>query len=62
MRTIEKLATDPKEQIIAIFDALEEWFDNKDFCGCLFINAAAEFSKEDDPRYIVCKEHKKTHI
>jgi AcrR family transcriptional regulator len=59
VRRIEKLSTTPKGRLLAIFDALDQWFKDKDFCGCLFINAAAEFSQENDPRYIVCKEHKK---
>jgi AcrR family transcriptional regulator len=58
-RTVEKLATDPRDQMLAIFDALGQWFDEKEFSGCLFINASAEFSDDEDPCNIVCKEHKK---
>ena len=34
---------DPRTRLLAIFDALEEWFERPDFHGCMFINAAAEF-------------------
>ena len=59
MRDTEKLGTTPRERLLAIFDVHDSWFNEKDFSGCMFINAAAEFSSEDDPNHIVCAEHKR---
>jgi len=59
MRTVESLTKDPIEQLSAIFDALEEWFKDRNFYGCIFINAAAEFSDHENPGHIVCAEHKR---
>lgn len=59
MRETERLASDPRERLLAIFDAHEAWFREGDFSGCMFINAAAEFSSQDDPGHKVCAEHKR---
>ena len=37
----------PNARILAIFDALGEWFASRDFRGCAFINAAVEFADAD---------------
>ncbi|MFT6332681.1 MAG: AcrR family transcriptional regulator [Lentimonas sp.] len=59
MHTVESLGSNPKDQIIVIFNVLEKWFYDKDFCGCLFINAVAKFSQEEDSINAACKERKK---
>lgn len=59
MRMTERLTTKPADRLIAIFDVADEWFKSKDFCGCMFINASAEFSEPDNPCHIVCVEHKR---
>lgn len=59
MRETERLGTTPRESLLAIFDAHDTWFHDKDFSGCMFINAAAEFSSQYDPNHIVCAEHKR---
>lgn len=42
--------SDPYEQILGIFDALAEWHDSEDFCGCMFQAAVAEFpDPESEP-------------
>ena len=55
---IEALATTPKAQLLGLFDALDEWFGEKDFSGCMFINAAGEFGPPEDPVHLVAREHK----
>lgn len=41
---------DPYEQILGIFDALAQWHDSDDFCGCMFQAAVAEFpDPESEP-------------
>jgi AcrR family transcriptional regulator len=44
--TVERLADTPQDRLLAMFDALQDWFDDDDFHGCAFINAAAEFSNQ----------------
>lgn len=39
--------TDPYEQILGIFDSLAHWHDSKEFCGCMFQAAVAEFPDPD---------------
>jgi len=58
MRFVEKKAKTPREQLLAVFDALAEWFNDKAFSGCMFINAAAEFSDPDNPIHRLTTEHK----
>jgi AcrR family transcriptional regulator len=45
---VEKKAKTPKDRLLALFDAQEQWFKSKEFRGCPFINTAAECS---DPRH-----------
>jgi AcrR family transcriptional regulator len=49
----------PRAQLLAIFDVLDLWFNDPDFHGCLFINAAAEFPNPYDPVHQVASDHKK---
>ncbi len=57
MRAVERLGKTPRERLLAIFDALDEWFSRKDFSGCVFINASAEFARPDDPIHMAAREH-----
>ena len=59
MRAVEQRAKTPRDRLLAIFDALDEWFTGKDFTGCTFINASAEFADHDDPIHAVAAEHKR---
>lgn len=58
-RRVEELADSPKEQLLAIFDALEEWFSLPEFRGCMFIKASAEFQELDHPIHVQSAEHKR---
>jgi len=42
-------AGNPSGQLLAIFDALDDWFRKSDFRGCMFMRAANEFPGENDP-------------
>jgi AcrR family transcriptional regulator len=46
-RRMEELADTPKGQLLAMFDALGEWFREDNFKGCMFIKASAEFQEHD---------------
>jgi AcrR family transcriptional regulator len=55
---IKARTSDPRERLLAIFDALEEWFVRPDFHGCMFTNAAAEFPKVSSTIHREAARHK----
>ena len=59
MRKVEKLAKAPRDRLLAVFDALQDWFDSEQFSGCMFINASAEFADPHTPIHAACAEHKR---
>jgi AcrR family transcriptional regulator len=50
---------DPKAQLLAFFDVMDIWFNDPDFRGCQFLNAAAEFPDPRDPVHIAAADHKR---
>jgi len=59
VRAVESRARDPRQRLLAIFDALEEWLGGEGFTGCAFINVAAEFTRRDGPVRAIAAEHKR---
>jgi AcrR family transcriptional regulator len=59
MRTVEASADSPRDRLLAVFDALEQWIRQEGFCGCTFINATAEFGERGDAIRGSCAEHKR---
>ena len=59
MRTVEASAESPRDRLLAIFDVLEQWIRQENFCGCTFINATAEFGERGDFIRGSCAEHKR---
>ena len=57
-RRVEKLADSPRERLLAIFDALAEWYAHPDFHGCMFANAAAEYQEPGNPIIAAAADHK----
>jgi AcrR family transcriptional regulator len=49
---------DPREKLLAVFGAYEEWLVGEDFRGCAFANAAAEIPDPNHPARIVAQRHK----
>ncbi|NCQ24099.1 MAG: TetR family transcriptional regulator [Rhodobacteraceae bacterium CG17_big_fil_post_rev_8_21_14_2_50_63_15] len=49
LRRMADLAETPEGQLLALFDALAEWFAQDSFRGCLFIKASAEYQDADHP-------------
>jgi AcrR family transcriptional regulator len=39
---VEAAGDDPRDQIAAVFDALQQWYDDPLFRGCAMVNAAAQ--------------------
>lgn len=49
--------SDPRRQVLAIFDQLADWFGRADFRGCFFMNAATEFPSPKDPIHLAAASH-----
>ena len=52
-------ASDPEGQLLAIFDAFDEWFRRKDFEACSFINVLLELGPRH-PAGHACVQHLET--
>jgi AcrR family transcriptional regulator len=50
---VARRATEPADQLLAIFDVFDGWFRKRTFEGCLFINALIEI---DDRSHVVHRE------
>lgn len=59
MRRVEALAVAPKDQLLAIFDALKEWFEEPGFKSCMFIKASSEYQDKSHPIHATSAEHKR---
>ena len=46
---VESVGPDPCQQMLAIFDVLDAYFNDERFVGCIFIKACAEFPEPSDP-------------
>jgi AcrR family transcriptional regulator len=54
---VERRATAARDRLLAVFEALDDWFAQPDFSGCMFINAAAEYPDAPDPIHAAAAEH-----
>ena len=59
MRRVESGGKTPRTRLLAIFDFAQRWFQERNFYGCLFINAIGEYSDDETPIRQICKEYKK---
>jgi AcrR family transcriptional regulator len=44
---VRRRASTPEQQLLAIFDAMNDWFRSSDFEGCSFVNALLEMGPDD---------------
>lgn len=59
-RAVRKLAgDDPRAQLLAMLEVMDLWFNDPDFHGCMFTNAAMEFPNPHDPVHQAASENKK---
>lgn len=59
VRRLQEVGKTPKEQMIAIFDVLGEWFSEPEYRGCMFIKASAEYQDAKHPIHAQAAMHKK---
>jgi len=62
MQFVDAKKRSPISRLLAVFDYHENWFTGKDFCGCMFINASAEFSDPASAPCLVAAEHKRSVV
>ncbi len=58
LREATEAVVEPKEKLLAVFEAYEEWLVGEDFRGCAFANAVAEIPDPDHPARVVARRHK----
>lgn len=56
---MEELASEPADQMLALFDALDEWFQEPEFRGCMFVKASSEYQDPSHPIHKQSAEHKR---
>ena len=59
MASVGRAADAPETQLLAVYDVAEAWFKQKNFFGCMFINAVGEYAEADSPIRQVSIEYKK---
>jgi AcrR family transcriptional regulator len=59
MREVERRGRSARERLLVVFDILQAWFQSREFRGCMFVHAAAEFHDLDDPIHAAASEHKR---
>jgi AcrR family transcriptional regulator len=47
-----------RAQLLGLFEILDIWFNDEEFGGCFFINAASEFPNPNDPVHRAAANHK----
>lgn len=58
-RSVERIAPGRNHRPLAVFDALEEWFNDPKFRGCAFIHATAELPDPEHPGRRASALHKR---
>lgn len=49
LQELQRVPGGPEAQLLGLFDVLASWFSDKDFFGCVFINAVGEHDKLSAP-------------
>jgi AcrR family transcriptional regulator len=52
----------PRDQLRAVFDALDHYFSSDEYNGCFFINVAVQFPDPRDPAQIAARKHKEAMV
>jgi AcrR family transcriptional regulator len=46
---VQAASDDPKQRLLTLFEMAKSWFSDPDFYGCIFVNAAVEYSEPGHP-------------
>lgn len=58
----ERAGDDPRRRLRAHFEVMDLWFQDQDFVGCMFINAASEFPDPNEPVHRAAAAHKRRSL
>lgn len=58
-RRMDESGSTPRQKLLAMFDALDEWFGERGFRGCMFIKASAEYQDPADAIHAQSVAHKR---
>jgi len=58
MQSVTSLSASPYERLLGIFDVANIWFSDKQFYGCMFINAIGEYADREDAIRQACQSFK----
>jgi AcrR family transcriptional regulator len=61
-RTVDNLAQQPRQKLLATFDFLQDWFEDRLFYGCPFMAAAGEYGDRLSPVFQQAVLHKRLMI
>ncbi len=61
-KAVDRAAATPREQLLATFDFLEDWFKDESFFGCPFIGAAGEYCERQSLIFQEAARHKRLLI
>jgi len=56
-REVARRATEPADQLLAIFDIFDEWFREPGFEGCTFVNVLLEITDHQSPIHLASRRH-----
>ncbi len=59
IRRAKELSSTPKEELLAMFDAMRDWFDDPKYKSCMFIKASSEYHDSSHPIHALSAEHKR---
>ena len=59
---VDEHSTSADDQLLVTFDFLARWFDDGEFYGCPFINAAGEYSGRSNPVFHAAVLHKRLMV
>lgn len=62
MKFVAARGGSPSDRLFAVFGFYEQWFNEPDFCGCMFINASAEFRDPESAINRAIAEHRSAII
>ena len=58
MKSVNGLSDSPYDRLLGIFDVASAWFSDKQFYGCMFINAIGEYADREDAIREACQSFK----
>ena len=59
VEAVEASGDDVRDQLLTVFDVLDDFIHDLEFHGCMFVNISAEFAEHDHPIHQAAAAHKR---